>query len=112
MERLTVDKPVKEMEMYELAHNSCFIKNNEAYYRDYDGEISARNLAKKIASKWSDVIYIQDEFFTDDDFFDEKMMDWLMYDVTDMLGILALFYRNLWAMAELYETLKHYEDSE
>lgn len=41
------------------------------------------------------------------------MMENLMYDpLTDINALIAVFYRNMWAMAELREKLKRYEDSE
>ena len=106
MNRLTVNKPVEEMGMYELAHNSCFAKNGEAYYRDYDREISARDFARELYKAYS--VYEPSE---DDYELDEALMDDLVFGPTELhAGLIALFYRNLWAMADLYERLKFYED--
>ena len=107
MERLTVNKPVEEMGMYELAHNSCFAKNGEAYYRDFDREISARDFARELYKAYS--VYEPSE---DDDELDEELVDDLVFGPTELhAGLIALFYRNLWAMADLYEQLKRYEDT-
>ena len=107
MSGLTVNKPVEEMEMYELAHNSCFVKDGEAYYRDYDREISARNFARELYKAYS--VYEPSE---DDYELDEALMDDLVFGPTELhAGLIALFYRNLWAMADLYEQLKRYEDT-
>lgn len=39
MNRLTTDKPVSEMGMYELALNSCYVaKDGTARYRDFEME--------------------------------------------------------------------------
>lgn len=106
MERLTTDKPISEMNMVELAHNSCFSKNGEAYYRDFECEISARDLARNLAWSLADI-----ELSRDDKNFDEEMMDNLQYDILQTnIGLIALFYRNLWSMADLREQLKRYED--
>lgn len=106
MKRLTTDKPTSEMNMVELAHNSCFAKNGEAYYRDFECEISARDLARNLAWSLADI-----ELSRDDKNFDEEMMDNLQYDILQTnIGLIALFYRNLWAMADLREQLKRYED--
>ena len=43
MERLTTDKDVSEMGMFELAHNSCYIKDGKARYRDYNLDIGQGN---------------------------------------------------------------------
>lgn len=105
MNRLTVNKPVEEMGMYELAHNSCFAKNGEAYYRDFDREISARDFARELYKAYS--VYEPAE---DNDELDEALMDDLAFHPAELpAGLIALFYRNLWAMADLYERLKSYE---
>lgn len=36
----------------------------------------------------------------------------LSIEPDSQIGLLALFYRNLWAMADLRERLKYYEDLE
>ena len=106
MERLTTDKPISEMNMTELAHNSSFVKNGEAYYRDFDGEISARDLARRLYK-----LFTSEELSKDNDTFDVEMMEELRYDIEIYPeGLVALFYRNLWAMADLRERLKKYED--
>lgn len=106
MKRLTTNKPTDAMSMVELAHNSCFAKNGEAYYRDFECEISARDLARNLAWSLADI-----ELSRDDKNFDEEMMDNLQYDILQTnIGLIALFYRNLWAMADLREQLKRYED--
>ena len=106
MDRLTTDKPVSEMGMVGLAYNSCFAKDGEAYYRDFSEEISARNLARILLKKYAD----GDDAFTCNDDFDDEMIELLQYGTETIEGLIALFYRNLWAMADLRETLKRYED--
>lgn len=107
MNRLTTNKEVSEMGMYELAHNGCYIKEGAARYRDFVTDIDARELARELAYSLADV-----ELSRDNDEFDEKMLDNLQYDITEEpIGLIALFYRNLWAMAELRERLKKYEDT-
>lgn len=107
MNRLTVNKPVKDMGMYELAHNSCFTKDGEAYYRDFSREISARDFARELYEAYS--VYEPTE---DDDELDEELMNDLFFEPKELqAGLIALFYRNLWAMADLYERLKQYEDT-
>lgn len=105
--RLTTDKPTKEMSMYELAHNSCYIdKNGNTRYRDFNTDVDARMLARELLKKYAD----GDDAFTDDDNFDDEIMELLQYGTRTIEGLIALFYRNLWAMSELRETLKQYED--
>lgn len=106
MDRLTTDKPVSEMGMVELAYNGCFAKNGEAFYRDFDNEVSARELARILFKKYAD----GDDAFSCDEDFDDEMIELLSYGTDTIEGLLALFYRNLWAMADLRETLKRYED--
>lgn len=106
MKRLTTNKDVSEMSMIELAHNSCYAKDNKARYRDYDTDIDARELIKKLLDKFAD---IPNEFTCDDDF-DDFILDYAQYGTDNILGLIAIFYKNLWAMADLRERLAEYED--
>ncbi len=107
MKRLTLDKPVAEMEMFELAYNSCYTKDGKTRYRDYDMDEDARALTRKLLRN-----YVGDDgAFTCDEDFDDVMIDCLQYGMDSMEGLIALFYRNLWAMAVLRERLKAYEDT-
>lgn len=109
MERLTTNKNVSEMGMFKLALNCCYITQDEnTRYRDYAKDIDARDFARVITENFAkDVLPLNDESF------DEEMMENLMYDpLTDINALIAVFYRNMWAMAELREKLKRYEDSE
>ena len=110
MKRLTSNKDVSDIEgMYELAHNSCYIdKDGNARYRDFETDIDARILTRLLLKKYAE----GDDAFTCDDDFDEQMMNALQYGTDSIEGLIALFYRNLWAMAELRERLKKYEDAE
>ncbi len=107
MKRLTSDKPVAEMGIFELAHNSCYIKDDKARYRDYDLDEDARVLTRRLLQDHAG----SDDAFTCDDDFDDWMIDYLQYGMDSMEGLIALFYRNLWAMADLREALKAYEDT-
>ena len=109
MERLTTNKNVSEMGMFKLALNCCYItQDGNTRYRDYAKDIDARDFARVITENFAkDVLPLNDESF------DEEMMENLMYDpLTDINALIAVFYRNMWAMAELREKLKRYEDSE
>ena len=108
MERLTTNKDVSEMGMYELAHNCCYCKDGVARYRDFENDIDARELTRHLLKNYAD----GDDAFVDDDDFDEEMLELLMYGTSTIEGLIALFYRNMWAMADLRERLKEYEDSE
>lgn len=107
MERLTKNKPMLEMGMHELAYNSCYIdKDGNARYRDYETDVDVRILTRELLKQYAEY----DDAFTDDDNFDAEMLELLMYGTSTIEGLIALFYRNLWAMAELREELKYYED--
>ena len=108
MNRLTTNKETPEMNMIELAYNSCYAKDGKARCRDYETDIDARELAIKLLEKYAD---IPNEFTCDDDF-DDFMLDSLQYGTDTILGLIAVFYRNLWAMADLRERMKEYEDLE
>ena len=110
MKRLTTNKDISDIEgMYELAHNSCYIdKNGNARYRDFETDIDARVLTRDLLKKYAD----GDDAFIDDDDFDNQMMEALQYGTDTIEGVIALLYRNLWAMADLRERLEHYEETE
>lgn len=106
MERLTSNKKVSDMSMIELAHNACYIKDGVARYRDFETDIDARDLARELAWMLADI-----ELSRNNECFDEEIIENMQYDITkEPIGLIALFYRNLWAMANLRETLKKYED--
>lgn len=109
MERLTTNKSVADMSMVELAHNSCYVDSEgNARYRDYEMEMDARDFARNLM-----VTLTKDELSVDDAEFDEEILDNLRIDpFSDVRGLIALFYRNMWAMAGLREKLKRYEDAE
>ena len=113
MGRLTTDKKVDAMSMCELAHNSCYAREGKARYRDYDTDIDAREFAKGLMvgyGHWKIDGLDTDNEIVDDDIFDESITENLMYEPDSTIGLIALFYRNLWAMADLREKLKAYED--
>lgn len=109
MERLTTNKSVADMSMVELAHNSCYADDERnARYRDYKMEMDARDFARNLM-----VALAKDELPVDDEKFDDEVLDNLMIDpFSDVRGLIALFYRNLWAMTDLREALKCYEDAD
>lgn len=109
MERLTSNKNVSDMSMIELAHNSCYADDERnARYRDYEMDMDARDFARNLM-----VTLTKDELPISDTEFDVEILDDLAIDpFSDVRGLIALFYRNLWAMANLRETLKKYEDLE
>lgn len=109
MERLTSNKKVSDMSMIELAHNSCYADDERnARYRDYEMDMDARDFARNLM-----VTLAKDEMPISDTEFDEEILDDLAIDpFSNVRGLIALFYRNLWAMANLRETLKKYEDLE
>lgn len=109
MERLTSNKEVYDMSMIELAHNSCYADDERnARYRDYEMDMDARDFARNLMATLA-----KDEMPISNTEFDEEILDDLAIDpFSDVRGLIALFYRNLWAMANLRETLKKYEDLE
>lgn len=109
MERLTTNKRVCDMSMLELAHNCCYIdENGNARYRDYDMDIDARELTRILYEK-----YVGEKLSENNDKFEAEIVGWLGYDVEDYIeSLIALLYRNLWAMAELRERLKVHEDAD
>ena len=108
MKRLTTNKDVQEMGMVELAHNSCYVKDGATWYRDFSSDMDARGLARKLLKDFAE----GDDSFTCDEDFDEYIAACLEDGMDSIEGLIALFYRNLWAMADLRERLAEYEDLE
>ena len=94
--------------MYELAHNCCYCKDGLARYRDFENDIDARELTRQLLKNFAN----SDDAFVDDDDFDEEMLELLMSETSTIEGLIALFYRNMWAMADLRERLNEYENLE
>ena len=109
MERLTTNKPIAEMNMMELAYNCCYMGNNrEGRYRDFTNDIDIRSMMKYVYKKHFNI-----DLSYDNDEFDQEMYENLIDSEEGSIDrLVALFYRNLWVMADLRETLKNYEDLE
>ncbi len=109
MERLTTNKNVSDMGIVELALNCCYIaKDGSGRYRDYEIDMDERDFVRKLITT-----LVGEDLPLQDESFDEEMMDNLGIDpFADVRGLIAIFYRNMWAMAELREKLKRYEDAE
>ncbi len=109
MERLTTNKNISDMGIVELSLNCCYIaKDGSGRYRDYEIDMDERDFVRKLTTT-----LVGEDLPLQDESFDEEMMDNLGIDpFADVRGLIAIFYRNMWAMAELREKLKRYEDAE
>ena len=109
MERLTTNKNISDMGIVELALNCCYIeKDGSGRYRDYEIDMDERDFVRKLTTT-----LVGEDLSLQDESFDEEMMDNLgINPFADVRGLIAIFYRNMWAMAELREKLKRYEDAE
>lgn len=109
MERLTSNKATSDMSMIELAYNCSYADNDgNARYRNYGLDIDSRKFVRSLIK---DICEDDLSDMTDEEF-DEYMSEMLSIEPDSQIGLLALFYRNLWAMADLRERLKYYEDLE
>lgn len=110
MELRKICDDTKDMGMWELAHNMAFVKNGEAWYRDFERELPVRDLVREIYRK-----HAEKESLTegaeepDNETLDEILMDNLQYGTDNWDGIIGLLYISLWGAAELREWLKTYE---
>lgn len=112
MSRITTDKAVSEMGLVELAYNSCYVKNRLARYRDYELDMDARDLVRKLMVTYGFWNAAEDaDLLTDDEIFDEVIVDYLNDGMDRLSGFIALFYLNVCAQAELWSRLKSYEDT-
>ena len=110
MKRLTSNNTF-EMNMTELALNQIFAEKGWAWYTKAPGDdCSVCDLIRSAAAKGLKLEDVElDPNLTDEELGD-LMLDWLQFGETEPEGILAMLYRALWAMAELRERLKLYED--
>ena len=94
------------MSATELAHNFVFVKNREAWYRDFDREISVRDLMREICAKHAAPADADE--LTDEDL-DEILYDNLQFGTDDLEGVFALLYMALYGMADVRAWLERYE---
>lgn len=94
------------MSATELAHNFVFVKNEEAWYRDFDREISARDLMREICAKHA-APADADELTGEE--LDEILCDNLQFGTDDLEGVFALLYMALYGMADVRAWLERYE---
>ena len=104
-----VKNNVAEMGMTELILNQVFVKNGEAWYRDFEREIPARDLIREICTKHK---CPADANEMDDETLDEMLRDNLQYGTDSLEGIVAMYYTALWGMAEVRARLEEYEKHE
>ena len=94
------------MSATELAHNFVFVKNGEAWYRDFDREISARDLMREICAKHA--APADTDELTDEEL-DEILYDNLQFGTDDLEGVFALLYMALYGMTDVRAWLERYE---
>jgi NTP pyrophosphatase (non-canonical NTP hydrolase) len=108
MELRKICEDTSDMGMWELAHNFVFIKDKEAWYRDFEREVSALNLMREIIGKHGDPERISG---LSDQELNDTLMDDLQYGTDDLDGVFATLYMALWGMAEVRGWLKQHEES-
>lgn len=106
MELRKICDDTEDMGMWELAHNMMFVKDREAWYRDFERELPLRDLVQEILAKYAGEVYDRD---FDPEAFDEAMAENLQYGTEELEGVIATLYTVSWGAAELREWLKAYE---
>ena len=106
MELRKICDDTSDMGMWELAHNMMFVRDKEAWYRDFERELSLRDLVREILTKHVGEVYDTD---FEPEAFDEAMAENLQYGTEELDGLIATFYTVSWGAAELREWLKAYE---
>lgn len=107
MELRKICDDTRDMGMWELAHNQVFVKDKEAWYRNFEREISVRDLVREIYRKH--VTTEDAEELADDEVFDDVMLEAGYYGTDNMEGVCSILYTALWGMADVREWLKAYE---
>jgi len=109
MDRLTTNKPARDMTMTELALNCCYVGNDRwARYQDYDSDTDIRDFARELMRLYAP----DDEIPQDNEDFEALLAESLSYGIDgDNAALVSLIYRLMWAMAELRQRLAAYEDT-
>lgn len=105
MEYRKICENTQDMNMWELSHNHVFIKNGEAWYRDFERELPVRELVKEICCKYASPA---DADELSDAGFEEAMYDNLQFGTDELEGVFGLLYMTMVGMAEVREWLKEY----
>jgi len=98
-----------DMGMWELAHNLVFIKDGEAWYRDFQREMPARDLVREIIRKHDPGEDRRELAEEDNDTFDEIMLEAGYFGTDELEGVFSILYTLMFGMAEVREWLKAYE---
>lgn len=106
MEFRRICDDTSSMGMWELAHNHVFVRNGEAWYRDFEREISVRDLIREICSKHGSPA---DADEMDNELLDELLLDNLQFGTDELEGIFAMLYMTLYGMADVRAWLEVYE---
>lgn len=107
MKRMTM-KDVHAMNMTELALNQVSVENGSVWYLLNPPEDACR--IEDLIRKAAETLDVELEAGMTDEDLGEVMLDWLQFGEKEPEGVLAILYRALWAMAEVRERLKLYED--
>ena len=105
--RLTTEKPVRDMKMFELIHNGCFAKDGEVHFRTYESEAPARAYIRQLVK-----FHLGEELPEDEAEFDQFMMDFLAEPDSDMLTVYVYLYWAMVACSDLRSCLMNYEDKD
>jgi hypothetical protein len=85
---LLTEKPTSQMGEWELMHNCVFAKNREVWFKDFEREISGRDLMRKIHQAIGEKEY---EELSDEDF-DEAVLEDTVLGYDTIQGALGLLY--------------------
>lgn len=103
MEYRKICENTQDMSTWELSHNHLFIKNGEAWYRDFERELPVRELMKEICRKHGSPA---DADTLSSEGFDDVMYDNLQFGTDELEGVFSLMYMTMVGMAEVREWLK------
>lgn len=96
------------MNMTELVHNCAFIRDGEVWYRDFEREISLRDLMREICSKHAAPA---DAAEISDDDLDDMLRDNMQFGTDDLEGIFSMLNFALCGLADVRAWLKNYLDA-
>ena len=88
LKEMLTNKSPKEMDMMELMHNCVFVKDREVWFRDFEREISARDLLRQIHQAIGEKEYAELDNYD----FDEAVLDDTTFGYDTIQGALGLLY--------------------
>jgi hypothetical protein len=95
---MKIHDDISKMGMTDLTYNQFFVKDREAWYRDFEREISALDLVREIISNNTD---INIDINQDDESLMEELFYLTQHGTESLDGVIAMYNNAMWGMASV-----------